>query len=78
MTKYYVRFNYKTEKVDVYRRSDDSIIRSVEVVNGIVDTTDVEDIADALDITSNNGIRDLDYAIFYEDREGREALKEII
>ncbi len=78
MTKYYVRFNYKTEKVDVYRRSDDSIIRSVEVVNGIVDTTDVEDIADALDITSNNRIRDLDYAIFYEDREGREALKEII
>lgn len=74
MKKYYVRFNDVTKKVDVYRRSDDSIIESVEVINGSVHTLDVEIIANMLNITSDSEIRALDYDIFCEDREGREAL----
>lgn len=77
MTKYYVRFNSSTKKVDVFNRKDDSFVQSVSVVNGVVDTGDLEQIANVLDITTEDELEDLDYDIFYEDREGRENLQEI-
>lgn len=77
MTKYYVRFNSSTKKVDVFNRKDDSLVQSVSVVNGVVDTGDLEQIANVLDITTEDELEDLDYDIFYEDREGRENLQEI-
>lgn len=77
MTKYYVRFNYSTKEVEVFNRKDDSLVQSVSVVNGVIDTVDLEQIANALDITTEDELEDLDYDIFYEDREGREALQKI-
>lgn len=77
MTKYYVRFNSSTKKVDVFNRKDDSLVQSVSVINGVVDTGDLEQIANVLDITTEDELEDLDYDIFYEDREGRENLQEI-
>lgn len=73
MTKYYVRFNDNTNEVDVFNREDDSLVRSVSVINGVVNSGDLDEIAYALGITTEDELEDLDYEIFYEDREGREA-----
>ena len=76
MKAYYVRFNWKTKKVDVFRRADDSLIQSVEVINGIVNTIDVEQIASALPTTIK--LSDLEYDIYYADRYGREYEEELL
>lgn len=76
MKKYYLRFNSLTQKVDVFSRADDSLIQSVEVINGIVSSIDVEQIAVALNISGREQIEELDYAIYYEDRYWRELAEE--
>ena len=50
MKAYYLRFNSATQQVDVFDRADNSLIQSVEVINGIVSSIAVEQIAFALDI----------------------------
>ena len=71
MPNYYVRFNSSTKQVDVYNRRDDTLIQSTEVINGVVSSLDVEQIAFALDLSEAEK-RDLDYALFYKDRFYRE------
>ncbi len=73
---YYLRFDHLTQKVKVFRRTDDSLIQSVEVINGIVSSIDVEQIALALNISGKNQITELEYDIFYEDRYWRELEEE--
>lgn len=76
MKAYYLRFNFTTQQVDVFDRSDDSLIQSVEVINGIVSSIAVEQIAFALDISGKKQIEELEYAIYYEDRYWRELAEE--
>lgn len=76
MKNYYVRFNSLTHNVDVFKRSDNSLIGSVEVINNVVALSDVYRIANALDISEEEQIEELDYDIFYEDRDGRELAEE--
>ena len=76
MKAYYLRFNFTTVQVDVFDRSDDSLIQSVEVINGIVSSIAVEQIAFALDISGKKQIEELEYAIYYEDRYWRELAEE--
>jgi len=76
MKNYYIRFNFLTHNVDVFRRKDNSLIQSVEVINGIVPSIDVEQIAFALHLLGRRQIEELEYGIFYEDRYGRESLVE--
>lgn len=76
MKAYYLRFNFATQQVDVFDRSDDSLIQSVEVINGIVSSIAVEQIAFALDISGKKQIEELEYAIYYEDRYWRELAEE--
>ncbi len=76
MEAYYLRFNSATQQVDVFDRSDDSLIQSVEVINGIVSSIAVEQIAFALDISGKKQIEELEYAIYYEDRYWRELAEE--
>lgn len=76
MEAYYLRFNSATQQVDVFNRSDDSLIQSVEVINGIVSSIAVEQIAFALDISGKKQIEELEYAIYYEDRYWRELAEE--
>lgn len=71
MTIYYVRFNPQTNQVDVFKREDDTLIQSVEVINGVVPSLDVEQIAFALGL-SQAETEALDYDIFCEDRYNRE------
>lgn len=73
MVNYYVHFNPTTQLVDVFNRKDDTLIQSVEVTSGVVPTLDVEQIAFTLGL-SDAEKADLDYAIFYEDRDYHEAL----
>lgn len=73
MANYYVRFNPTTQLVDVFNRMDDALIQSVEVTSGVVPTLDVEQIAFTLGLSEVEKA-DLDYAIFYEDRDSREVL----
>ena len=76
MKKYYLRFNSLTQKVDVFSRADDSLIQSVEVINGIVSSIGVEQIAVALNISGRKQIEELDYDIYYEDRYWHELAEE--
>lgn len=73
---YYLQFDHLTQKVKVFRRTDDSLIQSVEVINGIVSSIDVEQIALALNISGKNQITELEYDIFYADRYWRELEEE--
>lgn len=56
--------------------SVEQMIQSVEVINGIVPSIDVEQIAVALNISGREQIEELDYGIYYEDRYWRELAKE--
>ncbi len=76
MKEYYVRFNWETKNVDVFRRVDDLLIGSSRIVNGIVDTLDLRRIAHALNIEGDKEISNLEYRIFYEDRYWREQEEE--
>ncbi len=76
MKAYYLRFNSATQQVDVFDRADNSLIQSVEVINGIVSSIAVEQIAFALDISGKKQIEELKYAIYYEDRYWRELAEE--
>lgn len=76
MKKYYLRFNSLTHNVDVFKRSDNSLIGSVKVINNGASLSDVYQIANALDISEEEQIKELDYDIFCEDRDGRELAEE--
>lgn len=71
-----VRFNHKTKKVDVFRKNN-SLIRSVKVVNGGVSNLDMNEIARALYIANNpRKIEELEYEIVYWDRFEREKMRQ--
>ena len=76
MKDYYVRFNSLTHNIDVFSRKDNSLIQSVEVINGVVPSIDVEQIAFVLNISGRSQIEELEYDIFYEDQYWRELLEE--
>lgn len=73
MPNYYVRFNFATNQVDVYEKVGDILVQSVEVINGVVPSLDVEQIAFVLGL-SDAEKDTLEYDIFYEDRFYRELL----
>lgn len=68
MKEYYVRFNEGTKKVDVLCKSEDSLIGSTQVNYGIVNSTDLEQIAESLHIVGkfHRDFDLLEVAIFNE------------
>lgn len=72
MKKYYVRFNWETKKVDIYRKENESLIGSVKIINGGIGDQDLKEIAAALYIVGKKEISNLEYAIFCEYRFYRE------
>ncbi len=72
---YYVRFNEETNLVDVFRKEDSSLIESVEVINGIANTLDVEIIAHELGFDGDEKMMSkLDYDLSYAEDQMEMAI----